>query len=352
MRRDVFGRGGDFITSPEISQMFGELLGIWTVSLWRDLGCPKPFRLVELGPGRGTLTADLLKVAKKFREFNAAISIHFVEVSPTLRDLQASKLGLKYPEQRTRSAPSKGDKPVLLPNDSGSRGMRVQRSLDPSGDFSDLLEDVKLTTSEGIEVYWHQRIQDVPAGPSAIIAQEFFDALPVHQFEYTKDGWRERLVDVDPTPSGPHWFRYTLAPSASFASTSFLKNIVLDRRFKVGDTIEVSPDAMATAQIIGNRLARHGGAAVLIDYGENGAPAFSLRVRFSAMRDDISSDTCSKLFSRFCSFQAIKDHKFVDIFQEPGDADLSVNVDFAAIKSSAKQSLTSALSLSCRTGPS
>lgn len=283
MRRDVFGRSGDFITSPEISQMFGELLGIWALNLWRELGSPKPFRLVELGPGRGTLAADLLKVAGKFREFNAAVSIHFVEVSPTLRSLQASKLGLKYPHQQKPHPHPTGDRASSAQPSAGSRpAIRVDRStIDSTMDTTDLLDDVKLLTADGIEVNWHQRLQDVPGGPSAIIAQEFFDALPVHQFEYTKDGWRERLVDIDFSSEGQHWFRYTLAPAPSFASTAFLKDIKTTQ-FKVGDTIEVSPEAMATAQAIGNRLDRHGGAAVVIDYGENGAPAFSLRVRLAS----------------------------------------------------------------------
>ena len=93
MRRDVFGRAGDFVTSPEVSQTFGELLGIWCVASWQQLGSPPAVRLAELGPGRGTLMADLLRATAVFPKFHAALSVHMVEASPHLRGMQRQRLG-------------------------------------------------------------------------------------------------------------------------------------------------------------------------------------------------------------------------------------------------------------------
>src|SRR6202044_2679438 len=128
VNRDPFGSGGDFVTSPEISQMFGELIGLWMGSVWQQMGAPENVRIVELGPGRGTLMADALRAAKTVRNFYTAIVLHLVEISPKLQALQQQKLEIL-----------------------------------------------------GEPVLWHQSLTDVPAGPAIIIANEFVDALPVHQ---------------------------------------------------------------------------------------------------------------------------------------------------------------------------
>ncbi|HEX2727344.1 MAG TPA: SAM-dependent methyltransferase, partial [Beijerinckiaceae bacterium] len=142
--RDPFGAHGDFTTAPEISQMFGELVGLWAAEVWRLMGSPRQMRLVELGPGRGTLMADLLRAARIVPGFAQAVSVHLVETSPVLRARQQDTLA-----------------------------------------------------ASGVPVAWHDRFADVPEGPAVVIANEFFDALPISQFVRTGRGWHERLVGLD-----------------------------------------------------------------------------------------------------------------------------------------------------------
>jgi NADH dehydrogenase [ubiquinone] 1 alpha subcomplex assembly factor 7 len=142
--RDPFGAAGDFLTAPEVSQMFGEMIGIWLVHTWRDIGAPAVVRLVELGPGRGLLMDDILRVAARTPDFLAALSVHLIETSPVLRAKQAEIL----------KAP-----PVPLS--------------------------------------WHATFEEVPEGPVLVIANEFLDALPIRQFKRVQDRWRELLVGLD-----------------------------------------------------------------------------------------------------------------------------------------------------------
>ena len=144
MTRDPFGQAGDFVTAPEISQMFGELLGVWASETWRAAGAPSSARLVELGPGRGTLMSDVLRVARIAPPFLDAITTHLVETSPVLRDIQRQTL---------------------------------QGAAKP--------------------VAWSPDVAHVPRGPAVILANELFDALPVRHFVKTIGGWRERLVGLD-----------------------------------------------------------------------------------------------------------------------------------------------------------
>ena len=144
LTRDPFGRSGDFITAPEVSQMFGELIGAWTVLAWEAMGAPSRFVLAELGPGRGTLMADLIRAAHVRPAFGKAASIHLVETSPRLRAAQATTLA----------------------------------------DF-------------GLDVTWQERIDELPRGPLVAVANEFFDALPIRQFVPTPQGWAERMVGID-----------------------------------------------------------------------------------------------------------------------------------------------------------
>ena len=141
-RGEVFGAAGDFVTAPEISQVFGELIGLWCAVVWRNMGAPASFRLVECGPGRGTLMNDLLRAAARAPGFAAAAEIHLVERSPTLRAKQR-----------------------------------------------DLLKDQSVS--------WHDELSTVPPGPLILVANEFLDALPIRQFELTAAGWMERYVDLD-----------------------------------------------------------------------------------------------------------------------------------------------------------
>ncbi|OYU76629.1 MAG: methyltransferase [Alphaproteobacteria bacterium PA3] len=135
------GSHGDFITSPEISQIFGELVGLWVAQSWLDLGSPSPFNLIELGPGRGTLMADMLRVCDRVPGFMAALHLHLVETNPALREAQRAAL-------------------------------RTQPAL------------------------WHDSLNDVPQGDSFIIANEFLDCLPVRQFVRGEQGWHEKLIGV------------------------------------------------------------------------------------------------------------------------------------------------------------
>ena len=145
MTRDPFGAGGDFTTAPEISQMFGELVGLWAAHLWHAMGAPERLRLVELGPGRGTLMADALRALKVVPALRAGVSVHLVETSPVLRAAQAR------------------------------------------------------TLSGAAEPVWHDRIETALEGPVIVLANEFLDALPLDQFVATEAGWRERLIGLGPT---------------------------------------------------------------------------------------------------------------------------------------------------------
>ena len=141
--RDPLGREGDFITSPEVSQMFGELIGLWAASVWRMMGSPATLRLIELGPGRGTMMADALRALRVLPPMYDALSVHLVEINPVLREKQEATL-------------------------SGARN-----------------------------VEWHAGLDEVPRGPAIILANEYFDVLPVRQMVRHGDGWHERVVDVD-----------------------------------------------------------------------------------------------------------------------------------------------------------
>jgi NADH dehydrogenase [ubiquinone] 1 alpha subcomplex assembly factor 7 len=144
MSRDPFGATGDFTTAPEISQMFGELIGLWAAEVWSSMGSPDPVRLVELGPGRGTLISDALRAARIVPAFRNALEVRLVEMSPTMAAMQ-----------------------------------------------HELLVDC------GVAVSWAQSLKDVPDGPAIIVGNEFLDALPVRQFVRVSGQWRERTVRLN-----------------------------------------------------------------------------------------------------------------------------------------------------------
>ena len=241
MTRDPFGSLGDFITAPEVTQMFGELIGIWCAGVHEAMGKPRAFGLVELGPGRGTLMADLLRAARAAPEFIAAARIHLVETSPVLR--------------------------------------RVQE---------------KTLSAAGTSVEWHAHMGDIPEGPVIVIANEFFDALPVRQFERTGRGWAERVVGID-----GGGLTLGLVPSAA-ALPSWTSAAA------PGDVAEIAPAAAGIAAAIGERLARGPGAALIIDYGH----------ARSALGDTL---------------QAVRAHRPVPILEAPGECDLTAHVDFAGL---------------------
>ncbi|WP_262694617.1 class I SAM-dependent methyltransferase [Kordiimonas aquimaris] len=242
----VFGREGDFITAPEVSQMFGEMIGLWLADRWINMGRPTSVNLIELGPGRGTLMADILRATAAVHDFQDAIDVHFVEASTQLRAKQA--------------------------------------------------EAVPCAS-------WHDRFSDIPTGPVLIVANEFFDALPIHQYEKLDGQWHERVVCAVKGRLG-----FGLAPCGpQFAMVNDEIKAGSD-----GSIAEVCPAALSIAGDISDYLKHHGGAALIIDYG---------------YRKSAAGDT----------FQAMKSHSYVDPFLEPGMADLTAHVAFDQLKSAAKE---------------
>ena len=203
--RDPLGREGDFTTAPEVSQMFGELLGLWTASVWKQMGSPQVLRLIELGPGRGTMMADALRALRVLPPLYQALDIHLVEVNPVLRERQKTTL-------------------------SGVRS-----------------------------IAWHDSIDDVPEGPCVILANEDFDVLPIHQMVKRESGWHERVVDID--ANGKLQFGAATEPTPRF-------DVLLPPLVKaapVGAVFEWRPDAEIMK--LATRLRDQDGAALIIDYG-------------------------------------------------------------------------------------
>ncbi|HEX5795087.1 MAG TPA: SAM-dependent methyltransferase [Geminicoccaceae bacterium] len=247
-RHDPLGVAGDFVTAPEVSQMFGEIVGLWLGQAWSDLGRPAPVRLVELGPGRGTLMADLLRASARVEGFRAALSVHLVERSVRLRRLQALRL-------------------------------------------------------EGIDAAWHEEFDQVPPGPLLLVANEFLDALPVHQLVRSERGWVERRIAL--ADDRRLVFALDERPSP-------LADQVPARAAPDGTVAEVGPARAALAREIAARLAGAGGVALLIDYG-----AWALGP---------TGDT----------LQAVRGHAACDPLACPGAADLSAQVDFRAVAEAAR----------------
>ncbi|SPP83419.1 protein arginine methyltransferase NDUFAF7 homolog, mitochondrial [Drosophila guanche] len=229
MNRDVFGREGDFITSPEISQIFGELVGIWLVTEWRKMGSPSPFQLVELGPGRGTLARDVLKILTKFK-LGAEFSMHMVEISPYLSKAQAQRFCYTH---------------NTLPEDAQLPHYQVG------------------TTATGTKAYWHRRLEDIPEGFSLVLAHEYFDALPVHKLQLDNGQWQEVLIDVAPE-SEPD-FRYVLSKSQTPVSRVFQP-----MEGETRATLEYSLETERQVGLLADRIERNGGIGLIMDYGHFG----------------------------------------------------------------------------------
>ncbi len=249
--RQPFGSEGDFVTAPEISQMFGELLGLWCVQVWHDQGQPKGKRLVELGPGRGTMMADVLRAVRAVPEFLEGLEVVLVEASPSLRSLQAERL----------------------------------KDID-------------------IPIRWTSRFDDSLGGqPLFLLANEFFDALPVRQYVKTGQGWCERMVVVR---DGALDFALAplIVPAAAIPSS---RAAAPD-----GGVYESAPAATALAESIARMVAEKGGAALLMDYGYGEAAGFHE------------------------TLQAVGGHEFADVLADPGENDLSAHVDFAALAEAAR----------------
>jgi NADH dehydrogenase [ubiquinone] 1 alpha subcomplex assembly factor 7 len=243
------GAAGDFTTAPEISQLFGELIGAWLIDCWRHSGSPDPVDLIELGPGRGTLMADIMRVARTVPDWRAAIRLHLVEVNPALRQSQAAVLA-------------------------------------------------------GYTPTWHAALSDIPDGPMMLVANEFLDALPIRQLVFWNGNWRERMVGW----SADAGFHFILSPGVSPLSLLVPTGLKPDE----GAVFELSPAVFGVVTEIGQRIARHGGAALLIDYGR----------------------AASNLGE---SLQALKRHRMVPALEAPGESDLSAHVDFGAVARVARE---------------
>ncbi|KAK6297254.1 hypothetical protein J4Q44_G00318370 [Coregonus suidteri] len=238
VQNDMLGPDGDFITSPEISQIFGELLGIWCLSEWMGAGKPSHFQLVEFGPGRGSLANDILRVFSQLRGAlgGTAVSVHLVEVSSKLSQVQAQALTRDQSQVSARE-----DEPVYRQG----------------------------TTTTGLPISWYRNLDDVPRGFSIYLAHEFFDALPIHKFQRTEKGWREVMVDIDPDEPGK--LRFVIVPAPTLASTQLIQADEVRR------LVEVCPEGGIIIQHLANRIAEDGGAALIADYGHGGTKTDTFR---------------------------------------------------------------------------
>jgi NADH dehydrogenase [ubiquinone] 1 alpha subcomplex assembly factor 7 len=253
MQREPIGAEGDFTTAPEISQVFGELIGLWLVESWQAMGSPDSFNLIEMGPGRGVLMADILRAARLRPGFARAAQIWLLENSGRLRIEQQKRL--------------------------------------------------KATEAKPL---WADDYADIPPAPSLIVANEFFDCLPIRQFERIKTGWRERLVGLDEkgerlaftlgkTPPPPDYHLPALGDS------------------KEGDVFEISFEAKKFAADICETLKKHPGHALIFDYGH-------MQRGFG--------DT----------LQAVRKHKYWPPLASPGRADITAHVDFEMLADTAIES--------------
>lgn len=269
-RADPLGAAGDFTTAPEVSQIFGELIGLWLAQCWRDQGAPTPAALVELGPGRATLMADALRaIDRAAPDFAAAARLYLVETSPPLRARQAAALAARG----GAAAPT-----------------------------------------------WLERFDAAPDSPLFLVANEFFDALPIHRFRRGADGvWRERTVALEP-PRSPDDGRIDglawddrpvdLETAAGGGPETARRVEALGLA-----SIETCPLGQAIASEIGARLGARGGAALIVDYGYDDAMAGAAG----------GVDT----------LQAVQRHAYADPLATPGAADLTAHVDFSALAAAA-----------------
>ncbi len=240
-----FGSHGDFVIAPDVSQMFGELLGLCLAQSWIDQGSPNPFILAELGPGRGTLMADLLRAASLVPGFAAAAEILLVEASAPLRSVQLEALA-------------------------------------------------------GYKVNWAETVDGIPDGPIFLIANEFFDCMPIRQYRKTEAGWQEQMIGAEDGELG--FVLGAALPEQSIPDWA--------GDLPQGALIETSSASVAIAGDIARRIAKHGGAAIIIDYGDW----------------NVAGDT----------LQAVKAHRKIGPLDKPGKSDLTAHVNFAELAQAAQ----------------
>jgi NADH dehydrogenase [ubiquinone] 1 alpha subcomplex assembly factor 7 len=243
--RDPLGSLGDFTTAPEVSQMFGELLGAWAAAVWLEMGSPAGVNLVELGPGRGTLMADALRAANALPAFRAAIAVHLVEMSDVLMAKQRETLG-----------------------------------------------------ASGAAVTWHRDVREIPAGPAIVLANEFFDALPIHHAVRGEQGWHERVVAIGKDDR----LAFAVNPVPMLDFEKMLPEAL--REAPLGSIYEWRSAAYALEII--HHLKSHGGAALVIDYGYGETQVGE-------------------------TLQGVRHHTYADPLTDPGEVDLTAHLDFSAL---------------------
>lgn len=245
---EPFGSAGDFVTSPEISQTFGELVGAWCAAMWIEMGKPDTIALVELGPGRGTLMKDALRGTAHITGFHEALHVHLIEASQKLRTVQAGTLSSIHPE-----------------------------------------------------IIWHDSFSDIPDVPCLVIANEFFDALPIKQYLFHNNQWFERKVGLTETKELCFVADNPMPSSQHFPNQA-----------NEGDILEISPASQVVMEKITSHIKSYGGAGVFIDYG---------------YRDTDYKET----------IQAVKNHQYHGIFSDIGEADITAHVDFGNLRNIANK---------------
>lgn len=236
MSKDVFGQQGDFITSPEIGQIFGEMIAIWCLTEYQKLGSPSPLQIVELGPGRGTLMQDVLRVFSKF-QLVKSFSIELVEISPFLSQAQAQVLCV-------------GSREV-----SGEKFYREGE------------------TGSGVKIRWYRNYDEIPDKFSILLAHEFFDALPIHKLLRDDKKWREMLIDVD--LANEKKFRFIQSREETPISKLFNQ---LCHKDETRDVVELCLETDRILRNIGKKFEQHGGIGLIMDYGHFGEKGDTFRV--------------------------------------------------------------------------
>jgi NADH dehydrogenase [ubiquinone] 1 alpha subcomplex assembly factor 7 len=247
-KQQAIGAAGDFITAPEITQIFGEMVGIWAAEQWIKMGKPK-CALVELGPGRGTLMKDLLRATKHIAEFQDSIEVHLIEASLSMRAQQQQTLA-----------------------------------------------------GERVNIHWSEHVENLPDKPMLVIANEFFDALPIRQFKKIEKKWFERHVVWNEQKS---MLEFTLTPIGNLLNHP-LPNPPPSREW--ANFIEINESSQVVMQALSTHVARNGGAMLIIDYGYEGG----------SVKDTL---------------QAVKNHLYANILETPGEADITAHVDFDQLAS-------------------
>jgi NADH dehydrogenase [ubiquinone] 1 alpha subcomplex assembly factor 7 len=242
--KQPFGREGDFTTAPEISQMFGELIGVYIASIWQQMGQPDDIQIVEMGAGRGTLMHDLLRGTKHIPDFHNSVHISIIDASPSLQALQQQCLQGAHPN-----------------------------------------------------ICWYNTLSDIPSKPMLFIANELFDALPIHQYEQRKGQWYERMVGVD--SQGQLCFMLSKMPNQAIQQEHMTD---ID-----GAVVEMSTASISLMQEIVGRINCDGGMALIIDYGYTQSQY---------------NDT----------LQAVKQHQYHPVLEDVGHADITAHVDFSALQ--------------------